>query len=48
VVQAEEAVASAHENYISALYSYNYSKISLARALGAGEQGVKQYFNEGR
>ena len=48
VVQAEEAVATAHEDYISALYSYNYSKISLARALGTAEQGVKQYFNEGR
>jgi outer membrane protein TolC len=44
VVQAEEAVASAHENYISALYNYNYSKISLARALGLAEQGVKDYF----
>ena len=44
VVQAEEAVASAHENYISSLYSYNYAKISLARALGAAEQGVKDYF----
>jgi outer membrane protein TolC len=44
VVQAQEAVASAHENYISALYSYNYAKISLARAMGFAEEGVKQYF----
>lgn len=44
VVQAQEAVASAHENYISALYSYNYSKIALARAIGFAEEGVKQYF----
>lgn len=48
VVQAAEAVASAHENYISSLYSYNYAKISLARALGAAEEGVKDYFKEGR
>lgn len=48
VVQAEESVATAHEDYISALYSYNYAKISLARALGTAEQGVKQYFSEGR
>src|SRR5581483_8658320 len=34
VVQAQEAVASAHANYISSLFSYNYAKISLARALG--------------
>ena len=44
VVQAQEAVASAHEDYISALYSFNYAKISLARALGAAEQGVKEFF----
>jgi outer membrane protein TolC len=44
VVQAQEAVASAHENYISSLYSYNYAKISLARALGMAEESVKQYF----
>jgi outer membrane protein TolC len=44
VVQSQEAVASAHEQYISSLYSYNFAKISLARALGLGEQGVKEYF----
>lgn len=44
VVQSQEAVASAHEQYISSLYSYNFAKISLVRALGAGVQGVKQYF----
>jgi outer membrane protein TolC len=44
VVQSQEAVASAHEQYISSLYSYNFAKISLIRALGNGEQGVKQYF----
>lgn len=44
VVQSEEAVASAHEQYISSLYTYNLAKISLIRALGNGEQGVKEYF----
>ncbi len=44
VVQSQEAVASAHEQYISSLYSYNYAKISLVRALGMAEQGVKEYF----
>jgi outer membrane protein TolC len=44
VVQAEEQVASAHEQYISSLYSYNYAKISLARALGVAEEGVKAFF----
>jgi outer membrane protein TolC len=44
VVQSQEAVASAHEQYISSLYSYNLAKISLARAVGAAEEGVKEYF----
>jgi outer membrane protein TolC len=44
VVQAQQAVASAHEDYISSLYQDNYAKISLARALGAAEVGVKDYF----
>jgi outer membrane protein TolC len=44
VVQSQETVASAHEQYISSLYSYNYAKISLVRALGVAEEGVKEYF----
>jgi outer membrane protein TolC len=44
VVQSQEAVASAHEQYISSLYSYNFAKISLARALGVAEEAVKDYF----
>lgn len=43
VVQAQEAVASAHESYIASLYQDNYAKISLARALGVAEEGVKDY-----
>jgi outer membrane protein TolC len=44
VVQSQEAVASAHEQYISSLYNYNHAKISLVRALGIAEQGVKEFF----
>jgi outer membrane protein TolC len=44
VVQSQEAVASAHEQYISSLYSFNFAKISLARALGIAEEGMKEYF----
>lgn len=44
VVQAQEQVAAANDNYIASLYSYNYAKISLARALGLAEEGVKEYF----
>jgi outer membrane protein TolC len=43
VVQAQESVAGAHENYISSLYAHNLAKVELARALGNAEQGVKQY-----
>lgn len=44
VVQSQEAVAGAHEQYISSLYNFNFAKISLARALGLTEEGVKEYF----
>lgn len=44
VVQSEEQVASANQQYISSLYNFNYAKIELARAMGTAEQGVKEYF----
>ncbi|MGA8023601.1 MAG: TolC family protein, partial [Candidatus Acidiferrales bacterium] len=44
VVQSQEQVASANDSYINSLYSFNYAKISLARAMGLGEQSVKEYF----
>ena len=44
VVQSQESVAAAHEQYISSLYNYNLAKISLIRALGIAEEGVKEYF----
>jgi outer membrane protein TolC len=37
VVQAQEEVAAANENYIQSLYSLNVASISLARAMGAAE-----------
>ena len=43
VVQAQEAVASAHESYIQSLYAHNLSKVELARAIGDEELGVKRY-----
>jgi outer membrane protein TolC len=43
VVQAQEAVASANENYISSLYAHNVAKVALARAIGYGEEGVRLY-----
>jgi outer membrane protein TolC len=43
VVQAQEAVASAHESLISSLYLHNLAKVSFARALGRAEEGVREY-----
>jgi outer membrane protein TolC len=43
VVQAQEIVASANEDYIASLYAHNVAKLSIARAIGFAEQGVKQY-----
>ncbi len=43
VVQAQEAVASAHESYIESLYAHNLSKVELARAIGDAEAGVKRF-----
>jgi outer membrane protein TolC len=43
ITQAQEAVAAASEQYISALYSHNLAKASLARALGIAESAVMSY-----
>jgi outer membrane protein TolC len=43
VIEAQDALASANENYISSLYSHNVAKVLLARSIGFAEQGVKQY-----
>jgi outer membrane protein TolC len=43
VVQAQEAVATAHENFISSLYFHNLAKVSFARALGRAEEGIHEY-----
>jgi outer membrane protein TolC len=48
VVEAQESVAGAHENYISSLYAHNLAKVELARSLGNAEQGVKQYLTKGK
>ena len=43
VVQAQEAVSRANEQYIDALYLYNVNKALLARNLGDAEQAVRRY-----
>lgn len=46
VVQAQQSVADANNNLISAQFQYNLAKVSLARALGLTEQNIKSYFSE--
>lgn len=43
VVQSQEAVALASEQYISALYGFNVAKAMLARSLGTAEEAVAKY-----
>ncbi len=45
VVQAEQTLADANENLISAQYQYNVAKVSLARALGLAEDNIRTYFS---
>jgi outer membrane protein TolC len=42
VSQAEQSVAQANSQYVASLYRHNVAKLSLARALGAG-QSYKDY-----
>jgi outer membrane protein TolC len=44
VVQAQEAVATANESYISSLYAFNLARVELARATGSAERGFRQYW----
>jgi outer membrane protein TolC len=43
VVQAQEALAAAHESLISSLYFHDLAKVSFARALGRAEEGIREY-----
>ena len=43
VVQSEQALASANDQYITSLYNHNFAKLSLARALGVARASFDQY-----
>ena len=45
VLEAQEALVAAKENYIASLFSFNVAKISLARALGSAESRVPEFFS---
>ena len=44
VVQAQETLVAAKENYIASLFSFNVAKITLARALGSAESRLATLF----
>ena len=46
VIQAQQQLASANEQYIGSLYAHNIAKVLLARAIGNAEQAVKQYLSQ--
>jgi outer membrane protein TolC len=46
VIQAQQQLAAANEQYIASLYAHNIAKVLLARAIGNAEQVVKQYLAE--
>jgi outer membrane protein TolC len=43
VVQAQEAVTEANEQYIAALYGFSVAKALLARSVGTAESAVEKY-----
>jgi outer membrane protein TolC len=43
VVQAEQALASANDQYITSVYNHNLAKLALARALGVASTSYNQY-----
>jgi len=43
VVQAQQSLSSANDQYISGTYSHNLAKLQLARALGAAHSSYSQY-----
>ncbi len=46
VIQAQEAMASAHQQYIGSLYAHNIAKVLLSRALGMAEQTLRTVLDE--
>jgi outer membrane protein TolC len=46
VIQAQEALANANQQYISSLYAHNIAKVLLARALGAAEHTLRQVLGD--
>jgi len=46
VVQAQEVVAAAEQDYINSLLAHNLAKASLARSMGQADQGIQQFLGK--
>jgi len=46
VVQSEQALASANNQYIASVYNHNLAKLAIARALGVARSGYSEYLGE--
>src|SRR5271166_3013629 len=46
VIQGQQQLAAANEQYIAGLYAHNIAKVLLARAIGNAEAVVKQYLGQ--
>ena len=45
MIQAQEAVTLAEEQYISALYGFNIAKALLARSVGSSPEDVERFLS---
>ncbi|HJX85467.1 MAG TPA: TolC family protein, partial [Candidatus Angelobacter sp.] len=43
LVQAQQGLTAAHENYISSLFAHNLAKLALLRAMGAAQKDATRY-----
>jgi outer membrane protein TolC len=43
VVQSEQSLASADDQYITSVYNHNLAKLMLARAVGVARTSYNQY-----
>ena len=48
VVQAQDAVTTASDNYLSALYAHNTARLALARAIGGAERSLGTLLGDGK
>lgn len=46
VIQSQQALASANDQYITSVYNHNLAKLALARALGVARDNFSQYLGE--